>query len=148
MDGSTRNEFNESLERLLQRQSEKNRLMPLSFSGEIKLTVFCQQEGIHSPDEQWKRDYVFAILLRSNIKERMLLNLSFDKSNKIIDADFEFLSLTDIPANRYSEIERMSAEQGKRLIESHLKQTGKKKIGRNETCPCGSGEKYKRCCGR
>lgn len=22
------------------------------------------------------------------------------------------------------------------------------KIGRNETCPCGSGKKYKRCCGR
>jgi len=25
---------------------------------------------------------------------------------------------------------------------------GKRKIGRNETCPCGSGDKYKRCCGR
>lgn len=24
----------------------------------------------------------------------------------------------------------------------------KKKIGRNESCPCGSGEKYKRCCGK
>ncbi|HHQ4575443.1 SEC-C metal-binding domain-containing protein [Aeromonas hydrophila] len=22
-----------------------------------------------------------------------------------------------------------------------------KKIGRNEKCPCGSGLKYKRCCG-
>ena len=24
----------------------------------------------------------------------------------------------------------------------------KKKIGRNEPCPCGSGKKYKNCCGR
>jgi len=24
----------------------------------------------------------------------------------------------------------------------------KKKIGRNEPCPCGSGKKYKRCCGK
>ena len=23
-----------------------------------------------------------------------------------------------------------------------------RKIGRNEACPCGSGRKYKRCCGR
>ena len=23
-----------------------------------------------------------------------------------------------------------------------------KKIGRNDPCPCGSGKKYKRCCGR
>jgi len=25
---------------------------------------------------------------------------------------------------------------------------GQRKIGRNEACPCGSGRKYKRCCGR
>ncbi|HQQ89941.1 MAG TPA: SEC-C metal-binding domain-containing protein, partial [Oscillospiraceae bacterium] len=24
----------------------------------------------------------------------------------------------------------------------------KKKIGRNDPCPCGSGKKYKNCCGR
>ena len=23
-----------------------------------------------------------------------------------------------------------------------------KKIGRNEPCPCGSGKKYKQCCGK
>ena len=22
------------------------------------------------------------------------------------------------------------------------------KVGRNETCPCGSGKKYKKCCGK
>ena len=25
--------------------------------------------------------------------------------------------------------------------------TENKKIGRNEKCPCGSGKKYKQCCG-
>jgi uncharacterized protein YecA (UPF0149 family) len=24
----------------------------------------------------------------------------------------------------------------------------KRKIGRNEKCPCGSGQKYKKCCGK
>ncbi|MBI5148341.1 SEC-C domain-containing protein, partial [Candidatus Pacearchaeota archaeon] len=24
----------------------------------------------------------------------------------------------------------------------------KERIGRNAPCPCGSGKKYKRCCGR
>jgi len=23
-----------------------------------------------------------------------------------------------------------------------------KKVGRNDFCPCGSGKKYKKCCGR
>lgn len=26
--------------------------------------------------------------------------------------------------------------------------TGRKKIGRNDPCPCGSGKKFKKCCGR
>ena len=28
------------------------------------------------------------------------------------------------------------------------KEVGKKNISRNALCPCGSGKKYKRCCGR
>jgi hypothetical protein len=28
----------------------------------------------------------------------------------------------------------------------NIRNTGKTKIGRNETCPCGSGKKFKRCC--
>ena len=27
-------------------------------------------------------------------------------------------------------------------------QEAEKKVGRNEPCPCGSGKKYKKCCGR
>ena len=32
----------------------------------------------------------------------------------------------------------------------HIKQAPKKvqKIGRNDPCPCGSGKKYKQCCGK
>jgi len=29
----------------------------------------------------------------------------------------------------------------------NYKKTFDKKISRNEPCPCGSGKKYKRCCG-
>ncbi len=29
-----------------------------------------------------------------------------------------------------------------------IRKTGSRKIGRNEPCPCGSGRKYKHCCGR
>ncbi|MBW2853539.1 SEC-C domain-containing protein [Escherichia coli] len=27
-------------------------------------------------------------------------------------------------------------------------QTGERKVGRNDPCPCGSGKKYKQCHGR
>jgi uncharacterized protein YecA (UPF0149 family) len=28
------------------------------------------------------------------------------------------------------------------------KRDGGAKVGRNDACPCGSGKKYKRCCGK
>ena len=40
-------------------------------------------------------------------------------------------------------------EKVKQLFTQHLSETvPKRKIGRNEPCPCGSGKKYKKCCGR
>ncbi len=39
--------------------------------------------------------------------------------------------------------------QKERSLDFFLKQEEpKKKVGRNEPCPCGSGRKYKQCCGR
>jgi len=32
-------------------------------------------------------------------------------------------------------------------ISTHTVSTGAVKVGRNEPCPCGSGKKFKRCCG-
>ena len=45
---------------------------------------------------------------------------------------------------------------GQSLVERHLSKklhkhtadVGQKKIGRNDPCPCGSGKKYKKCCGK
>lgn len=32
--------------------------------------------------------------------------------------------------------------------QDHMQPVSKNKVGRNEACPCGSGKKYKKCCGR
>lgn len=39
------------------------------------------------------------------------------------------------------------AVQGAALTKALLKAGALGKIGRNQPCPCGSGKKYKRCCG-
>jgi len=33
------------------------------------------------------------------------------------------------------------------LLNPTKPQIAEKKVGRNEPCPCGSGKKYKKCCG-
>jgi preprotein translocase subunit SecA len=38
--------------------------------------------------------------------------------------------------------------KGKPVKQNLTSQLRKKKIGRNEPCPCGSGLKYKYCCGK
>ena len=35
-----------------------------------------------------------------------------------------------------------------RLLNPQQPVTVEKKVGRNEPCPCGSGKKHKKCCGR
>lgn len=35
-----------------------------------------------------------------------------------------------------------------RLLNPKTTKKDKPKVGRNEPCPCGSGKKYKKCCGR
>jgi SWIM/SEC-C metal-binding protein len=36
----------------------------------------------------------------------------------------------------------------KKLLNPPKPKIVEKKIGRNEPCPCGSGKKYKKCCGK
>jgi len=35
-----------------------------------------------------------------------------------------------------------------RLLNPPKPKIAEKKLGRNEPCPCGSGKKYKKCCGK
>ncbi|MBW2621938.1 MAG: preprotein translocase subunit SecA [Deltaproteobacteria bacterium] len=62
--------------------------------------------------------------------------------------------LFHIQVNRGAELSRASQEpqemqlsHGEAGAQATVRRDGKK-IGRNEPCPCGSGKKYKKCCGR
>ena len=49
--------------------------------------------------------------------------------------------------------ERKEQTSNKIVHDTHIKQKGQpikkdKKVGRNDLCPCGSGKKYKQCCGK
>ena len=73
----------------------------------------------------------------------------FDKMLERIDKD---ISLFLIRAEIKQNIERkeVSKTQITNEDKSDMKKTPKrvKKIGRNDPCPCGSGKKYKQCCGK
>ena len=59
-----------------------------------------------------------------------------------------FLMKAEIKQNleRKETVKNKIANDGKDSIKQAPKQVNK--IGRNEPCPCGSGKKYKNCCGK
>lgn len=80
--------------------------------------------------------------------EDTAVNLVFDKEllyKNMVDAKADWLY--ELP--QWDDI--FDADTKKRLYREQ-KASGtirkEKKIGRNDPCPCGSGKKYKKCCGR
>lgn len=44
--------------------------------------------------------------------------------------------------------EKVKMDMLRQLSQIECKNTTQKKVGRNDPCPCGSGKKYKKCCGK
>ncbi|XPE46378.1 SEC-C metal-binding domain-containing protein [Shigella flexneri] len=51
-------------------------------------------------------------------------------------------------AERLAQIQQLSHQDESRSRTALAAQTGERKVGRNDPCPCGSGKKYKACHGR
>ena len=75
--------------------------------------------------------------------------------NLIFDKELLYKNMIDAKADWLYELPQWNAifdEEKKKQLYREQKQSGTirkgKKIGRNDPCPCGSGKKYKKCCGR
>ena len=103
-------------------------------------TMSHLREGIHL------RGYAQEDPLRAYTMEGFDL---FDSMLQKIDKDVSILLLK---AEVRHNIERKEVSKKKITNDSDdtAKSTPKKstKVGRNEPCPCGSGKKYKQCCGK
>ena len=68
--------------------------------------------------------------------------------NKIDDTISQFLLKASIEqnSNRTQTIKGKSNDSKEAEKKTPIKK--EKKVGRNDPCPCGSGKKYKQCCGK
>lgn len=92
-----------------------------------------------------------SLKVKNNIEEmdeNTEVNLGFDKEllyKNMVDAKADWLyglpAWNDIfPEEKRKELYR-EAKKANTIVKGP-------KIGRNDPCPCGSGKKYKKCCGR
>ena len=89
--------------------------------------------------------------------EQMLSNIRDKVTDIIFKARLEsqetMRSVWNISAASHDQYDRFAAQQAAGQLpqgEQKVKtiKLEKPKVGRNEPCPCGSGKKYKKCCGR
>ena len=82
------------------------------------------------------------------MEEDTVVNLGFDKEllyKNMVDAKADWLYELPQWENIFPEEKRKELYKEQKRSQTIVKE---KKIGRNDPCPCGSGKKYKYCCGR
>lgn len=127
-------------------RAEEKQPRPFSTFGDVRLTVFAWTPRWPRPLASEMRDHAKAIMVMHEEPDRVLLELSYDDASTILDVEWHFLRRADITV---FELPALQA-RGVALREARLQKaiaTGGR-IGRNEQCPCGSGTKFKKCCGR
>ena len=80
--------------------------------------------------------------------ENTRVNLAFDKEllyKNMVDAKADWLYELPMWKEIFTEEKRKELYREAKKANTVVKG---KKIGRNDPCPCGSGKKYKKCCGR
>ena len=82
------------------------------------------------------------------MEEDTEVNLNYDKEllyKNMVEAKAEWLYTLPQWDNLLTEERRKELYKEQKLSKTVVKE---QKIGRNDPCPCGSGKKYKKCCGR
>ncbi|WP_066161510.1 preprotein translocase subunit SecA [Aliarcobacter skirrowii] len=93
--------------------------------------------------EYKKESYNLFVELVSNIKIEIIKILFTIQLQSKEDAKKEQEALEKIKAN----MEKSNEHTTTNVVQDAVK-SSEKKIARNEPCPCGSGLKYKQCCGK
>ena len=124
------------------KRDERSTILGETQAKEIEKRIFLQLI-----DQNWKTHIQYLEQLRQVIGLR-----SYGQRDPLIEYKKEAFNLFEDLLNKLKsqlivlliniKIVKNSEEQ-----ENKFKQSNTKKIGRNEICPCGSGKKYKNCCG-
>lgn len=143
-----REKINETLE------VRQNEIVPPNYvlelqahsSDIIPISIFSEHKPNYN-DLTICRDKTMAAIVDRNERARILLNITFGKGGSVLSCQTEMIKADDITENDRVRLEP-HIENLRRMRKRSIESRTSKKIGRNEPCPCGSGNKYKKCCGR
>lgn len=141
--------FFNSVISLQRRQSELGRMLPAISAGRnCRYVMFIEQPVIEKYPSELMLKYCDGMLAFGDYSSLMFINLFVNSNGKIVDLEFEERKRENIPPNKLDSLIKYGQKTFGTRLQTMINNSEKKKIGRNDPCPCGSGLKYKRCCGR
>lgn len=112
------------------------------------LNIDHLKEGIHLRSWGQKNPLIEYKREAFDMFQDMMQQIRADIIHHIFHLNLERFNQQEIEQRRERELEELSMIGGDGTSEKQPVQREHEKIGRNELCPCGSGKKYKKCCGK
>ena len=147
LEESWRETIAKKIDEELQSQVTVARVRPFSLhgrQGQTNLTLFAHRIDRAKYDHSSALDHTRTVALVNNDEDRILLCLKYNETEQLEGVTWNEIRLGDIPKEKMPKLRAKAAQLRRRRVE--LAKAERKKIGRNEQCPCGSGRKYKKCC--
>lgn len=148
LDSSTKEMLCDKIHEVYHKEREAGTETPSCAFGDPSFFLFVKVPGIQMLSEDFRWKYYMSTFAKSGRKECFLIYITVDTGGNIIDVKNQYITRDDIPTEQMEQL----LEQGSRYAEKRkqiiLSKEHKRKIGRNDLCPCGSGKKYKKCCGK
>ena len=160
-DGVTENEIKD----LIKNAAEEKITKKLEIFGKENMNKIEKQIMLQVVDQNWKEHLLQLDQLRQGIGLRAYAQrdpLNEYKSeafnlfhsmlstirNQVTTILLNIELVSDIPERKEQNTNLIKESLNEEKLDNKNKPIKTKKIGRNETCPCGSGKKYKHCHGK
>ncbi len=135
-------------DKFINNRNERNKLLGVDQGNEIEKRILVQ-----IIDQNWKSHIQYLEQLRQVIGLR-----SYGQRDPLVEYKKEaFLLFENLLGKLKTDlitmllnlkiIEKKENDNSENKIKENLTSIAKSKVGRNQPCPCGSGKKYKYCCG-
>ncbi len=135
-------------DKFINNRDERNNLLGIEQGKEIEKRILVQ-----IIDQNWKSHIQYLEQLRQVIGLR-----SYGQRDPLVEYKKEaFLLFENLLGKLKTDlvtmllnlkiIQKEEENNSQNKVKENLESIAKSKIGRNEPCPCGSGKKYKHCCG-
>ncbi len=143
------NENDKNLRLKIEENFKKNRIKRIEILGEFQAKEIEKRIFLQTIDVNWKSHIQYLEQLRQVIGLR-----SYGQRDPLVEYKKEAFELFEILLNKLR-YDYLIILMNLKIIDSSIEKKEQKivnrnfekKISRNELCPCGSGKKYKRCCG-